>query len=726
MSKALYIAEKPSVAQEFAKALKINGQRRDGYLESQDSVVTWCVGHLVTMSYPEKYDIKYKRWSLDTLPFLPREFKYEVIPGVQKQFEIVKGLLNREDVDTIYVCTDSGREGEYIYRLVAQMAGVRGKKEKRVWIDSQTEEEIMRGIREAKDLSAYDNLSASAYLRAKEDYLMGINFSRVLTLRYGNSVSNYLNTKYQAISVGRVMTCVLGMVVRREREIRAFVKTPFYRVLSSIALEEENFEGEWRAVEGSRYFQTPYLYKENGFKEKAYAEKLIQELSVSQPLQCTVEKIERKKENRNPPLLFNLAELQNVCSKLFKISPDETLKIVQELYEKKLVTYPRTDARVLSTAAAKEIYKNISGLRNYEHTAEIAQHIIEQGNYKNLAKTRYVNDKQITDHYAIVPTGQGLNALRSVSLTAQRVYETIVRRFVCIFYPPAVYQKISLVTKIQNESFFSSFKVLLDEGYLKVATNSFAKRKAADAMSSVNRAGAADSEGSEEEDPDTGKNGGNKADDSAEDMACDTRLLAALQNLKKGDILLVDSLSIKEGETSPPKRYNSGSMILAMENAGQLIEDEELRAQIKSCGIGTSATRAEILKKLCNIKYLALNKKTQVITPTLLGEMIFDVVNCSIRQLLNPELTASWEKGLNYVAEGSITELEYMDKLEHFVRLRTRQVEDSNIQPYLRQFFDAAAVNYKDSSEKNSAKTTGRSTSAAGRSRTCRKPSASK
>ena len=726
MSKALYIAEKPSVAQEFAKALKINGQRRDGYLESQDSVVTWCVGHLVTMSYPEKYDIKYKRWSLDTLPFLPREFKYEVIPGVQKQFEIVKGLLNREDVDTIYVCTDSGREGEYIYRLVAQMAGVRGKKEKRVWIDSQTEEEIMRGIREAKDLSAYDNLSASAYLRAKEDYLMGINFSRVLTLRYGNSVSNYLNTKYQAISVGRVMTCVLGMVVRREREIRVFVKTPFYRVLSSIALEGENFEGEWRAVEGSRYFQTPYLYKENGFKEKAYAEKLIQELSVSQPLQCTVEKIERKKENRNPPLLFNLAELQNVCSKLFKISPDETLKIVQELYEKKLVTYPRTDARVLSTAAAKEIYKNISGLRNYEHTAEIAQHIIEQGNYKNLAKTRYVNDKQITDHYAIVPTGQGLNALRSVSLTAQRVYETIVRRFVCIFYPPAVYQKISLVTKIQNESFFSSFKVLLDEGYLKIATNSFAKRKAADAMSSVNRAGAADSEGSEEEDPDTGKNGGNKADDSAEDMACDTRLLAALQNLKKGDILSVDSLSIKEGETSPPKRYNSGSMILAMENAGQLIEDEELRAQIKSCGIGTSATRAEILKKLCNIKYLALNKKTQVITPTLLGEMIFDVVNCSIRQLLNPELTASWEKGLNYVAEGSITEQEYMDKLEHFVRLRTRQVEDSNIQPYLRQFFDAAAVNYKDSSEKNSAKTTGRSTSAAGRSRTCRKPSASK
>ncbi len=718
MSKALYIAEKPSVAQEFAKALKINGQRRDGYLESQDSVVTWCVGHLVTMSYPEKYDIKYKRWSLDTLPFLPREFKYEVIPGVQKQFEIVKGLLNREDVDTIYVCTDSGREGEYIYRLVAQMAGVHGKKEKRVWIDSQTEEEIMRGIREAKDLSSYDNLSASAYLRAKEDYLMGINFSRVLTLRYGNSVSNYLNTKYQAISVGRVMTCVLGMVVRREREIRAFVKTPFYRVLSSIALKGENFEGEWRAVEGSRYFQTPYLYKENGFKEKAYAEKLIQELSVNQPLQCTVDKVERKKENKNPPLLFNLAELQNVCSKLFKISPDETLKIVQELYEKKLVTYPRTDARVLSTAAAKEIYKNISGLRNYEHTAEIAQHIIEQGNYKNLAKTRYVNDKQITDHYAIVPTGQGLNALKSVSLTAQRVYETIVRRFVCIFYPPAVYQKVSLVTKIQNESFFSSFKVLLDEGYLKVATNSFAKRKAADAMSGGNRTGAAGNNGIDDADSDNGKNG---SDDSSEDMACDSRLLAALQNLKKGDILSVDGLSIKEGETSPPKRYNSGSMILAMENAGQLIEDEELRAQIKSCGIGTSATRAEILKKLVNIKYLSLNKKTQVITPTLLGEMIFDVVNCSIRQLLNSELTASWEKGLNYVAEGSITEQEYMDKLEHFIRIRTKQVEESNFQPYLRQFFDAAAVNYKDSTAKTGTKTAGRTTAGTSRSRTYRK-----
>ena len=668
MGKVLYIAEKPSVAQEFAKALKINGQRKDGYLESQDSIVTWCVGHLVTMSYPEKYDIKYKRWSFDTLPFLPREFKYEVIPGVQKQFDIVKGLLNRPDVETIYVCTDSGREGEYIYRLVAQMAGVKDKKQRRVWIDSQTEEEILRGIREAKNLSSYDNLANSAYLRAKEDYLMGINFSRVLTLRYGNSVSSYLKSKYQAIAVGRVMTCVLGMVVRREREIRSFVKTPFYRVISGIALEGEKFDGEWRAVEGSRYFQSPYLYKENGFKEKKHAQELINFLSTEQPLKCCVEKIERKKENKNPPLLFNLAELQNVCSKLFKISPDETLKITQELYEKKLVTYPRTDARVLSTAVSKEIYKNISGLRNYPAIGTTAEEVLQMGSYKTIAKTRYVNDKQITDHYAIIPTGQGLNALNSLPVTSQRVYETIVRRFLCIFCPPAVYQKVSLVTMMQGEKFFSSFKVLQEEGYLKYATNSFARRGAK----------AQDTEKSD-----------------SEDVSCDAQLLAALHKLKKGDILTVDSLDIKEGETSPPKRYNSGSMILAMENAGQLIEDEELRAQIKGSGIGTSATRAEILKKLFSIKYLALNKKTQVITPTLLGEMIFDVVNCSIRQLLNPELTASWEKGLNYVAEGSITPQEYMDKLEHFVRIRTDQVEQSNYQYALRQFFDAAAVNYQ-------------------------------
>ena len=671
MSKALYIAEKPSVAQEFAKALKINGQRRDGYLESQDSVVTWCVGHLVTMSYPEKYDIKYKRWSLDTLPFLPREFKYEVIPGVQKQFEIVKGLLNREDVDTIYVCTDSGREGEYIYRLVAQMAGVHGKKEKRVWIDSQTEEEIMRGIREAKDLSAYDNLSASAYLRAKEDYLMGINFSRVLTLRYGNSVSNYLNTKYQAISVGRVMTCVLGMVVRREREIRAFVKTPFYRVLSCIALEGENFEGEWRAVEGSRYFQTPYLYKENGFKEKAYAEKLIQELSVSQPLQCTVEKIERKKENRNPPLLFNLAELQNVCSKLFKISPDETLKIVQELYEKKLVTYPRTDARVLSTAVSKEIHKNIGGLRNFPPVKEIAEHILQNNMQKGIEKTRYCNDKAITDHYAIIPTGQGFNNLKNLSVTAARTYEIIVRRFLSIFYPPAIYQKVSITSDVKNEKLYASFKVLVDEGYLSVAKNSFAKAR--------NDAKVKDDD----------------SVDNKEDNKCDAALFEVLKKYRKGSTITFNGFNIKEGETSPPKRYNSGSIILAMENAGQLIEDEELRAQIKGSGIGTSATRAEILKKLNTIKYISINSKTQIITPTFLGEIIYDVVDNSIRHLLNPELTASWEKGLTGVAEGNITADEYMEKLDGFVSRRTRAVMALRNQAGLVGLFNETAKNYK-------------------------------
>ena len=657
------------MAQEFAKALKINGQRKDGYLESADSVVTWCVGHLVTMSYPEKYDIKYKRWSFDTLPFLPREFKYEVIPGVKKQFEIVKGLLNRPDVETIYVCTDSGREGEYIYRLVAQMAGVKGKVQKRVWIDSQTEEEILRGIREAKDISEYDNLAASAYLRAKEDYLMGINFSRVLTLRYGSSVTNYLHSKYQAIAVGRVMTCVLGMVVRREREIRVFVKTPFYRVLSSIALAGESFDGEWRAVEGSRYFQSPYLYKENGFKKKEHAQMLIDQLMVNQPLSCTVEKVERKKENKNPPLLFNLAELQNVCSKLFKISPDETLRIVQELYEKKLVTYPRTDARVLSTAVAKEIYKNISGLRNYQQAGAAAAEVLGMESWKNIAKTRYVNDKQITDHYAIIPTGQGLNALGSVSLTAQRVYETIVRRFLCIFYPPAVYQKVSLVTKLDGESFFSSFKVLKEEGYLKIATNSFARKKASDS-----------------------EKGGNGEEEEA---SCDTVLLEALQKLKKGDILPVNGLSIKEGETSPPKRYNSGSMILAMENAGQLIEDEDLREQIKGSGIGTSATRAEIVKKLVSNKYIALNKKTQIVTPTLTGEMIVNVVSASIGSLLNPTLTASWEKGLTYVAEGSVTEEEYMQKLDKFVTQKTNIVKQNNFQYQLRQSFDQIAPYYQ-------------------------------
>ncbi|HJB34789.1 MAG TPA: type IA DNA topoisomerase [Candidatus Blautia merdipullorum] len=673
MGKSLFIAEKPSVAQEFAKALKVHTQRHDGYLESENTVITWCVGHLVTMSYPEKYDEKLKRWSLETLPFLPKKFKYEVIPAVKKQFDIVSSLLNRKDVETIYVCTDSGREGEYIYRLVAMMAHVEEKEQKRVWIDSQTEEEILRGIREAKDIHEYDNLSASAYLRAKEDYLMGINFSRLLSLKYGNAVSSYLGTRYQAISVGRVMTCVLGMVVRREREIREFVKTPFYRVLGKFDLGGHTFEGEWRAAEGSRYFQSPLLYKENGFKEEKDARQLLAILSANPPFTAEVEKIEKKKENKNPPLLFNLAELQNECSKLFKLSPDETLKIVQELYEKKLVTYPRTDARVLSSAVAKEISKNIKGLLSYEHANPFAGEILEQGSYKNIGKTRYVNDKQITDHYAIIPTGQGLGTLKSLNVQSARVYEVIVRRFLSIFYPPAVYQKISLVSVTEKERLFSSFKVLISQGYLKIAGYSFGKNK-------------------KEE---IGQKG------QEEEQTEDTAFLERIQKVKKGSSLPIQKFYIKEGETSPPKRYTSGSMILAMENAGQLIEDEELRAQIKGSGIGTSATRAEILKKLITIKYLALNKKTQVITSTLLGEMIFDVVNNSIRSLLNPELTASWEKGLTYVAEGSITSEEYMVKLEDFIQRRTQGVLDLRNQLTLKQYFDQAAGYYKKAAAKS-------------------------
>ncbi len=652
MGKTVYIAEKPSVAQEFAKALKLNTQRKDGYMESDDAIVTWCVGHLVTMSYPESYDERLKKWSLDTLPFIPKEFKYEVIQNVKKQFKTVSGILNRKDVDTIYVCTDSGREGEYIYRLVEQMANVKGKARKRVWIDSQTEEEILRGIREAKDLSEYDNLSASAYLRAKEDYLMGINFSRLLTLKYGNSISSYLKTKYAVLSVGRVMTCVLGMVVRREREIREFVKTPFYRVVSAIEVSGQTFEGEWKAVEGSKYFQSPLLYKENGFKKKEIAEELIRDLSDEPNLSCRVAAIEKKQEKKNPPLLFNLAELQNECSKRFKISPDETLRIVQELYEKKLVTYPRTDARVLSTAVAKEIGKNLNGLMKYPEAVPFLQDIQQFGSHKTLAKSRYVNDKQITDHYAIIPTGQGIPALQSVSGTAKQVYDAIVKRFLCIFYPPAIYHKVNITTQMKEEKFFSNFKVLAEEGYLKVLG--------------------------------TGNDG-----------SADAALFGAVKQLRKGAILNVQELNIKEGETSPPKRYNSGSIILAMENAGQLIEDEELRAQIKGSGIGTSATRAEILKKLIHIEYLALNKKTQIITPTLMGEMVFDVVDNSIRSLLNPELTASWEKGLTYVSEGQITSDEYMGKLEHFIQSRTSGVLGLNNQSQLKNCFDKAAAFYK-------------------------------
>lgn len=691
MGKELFIAEKPSVAREFAKTLGVNGNAGNGYLESNDYVVTWCVGHLVTMSYPEVYDPALKKWSLNTIPFMPDEFLYELIPDVRKQFNIVKGLLNRPDVERIYVCTDSGREGEYIYRLVDQMAEVPDTKDKRrVWIDSQTEEEIRRGIREAKPLSEYDNLASSAYLRAKEDYLMGINFSRVLSLKYSQTIMNYRKgAKYAAIAVGRVMTCVLGMVVRREREIRSFVKTPFYRVIGHFSYEGKEFDGEWRSVDGSDYYQSPKLYKENGFKERTDAAILCQNLGypkedgdgcfLPEPPAgagtAVVEKIERKKEKKNPPLLFNLAELQNVCSKLFKISPDETLKIVQELYEKKLVTYPRTDARVLSTAVSKEIHKNIGGLRNYPIVREIAEKILSGTSYQKIASTRYCDDKKITDHYAIIPTGQGFGALKSTSLTTQRVYEVIVRRFLCIFYPPAEYQKISLTAVCGNERFFSGIRIMLQQGYLEIADASFSKKKQANRDADAANADNA----SAEEEKDT----------------FDEALIALMKQIRKGTVIDLNRLEIKEGETSPPKRYNSGSLILAMENAGQLIEDEELRSQIKGSGIGTSATRAEILSKLVTKKYLKLNKKTQIITPEFLGEMVYDVVDSSIRSLLNPELTASWEKGLTYMAEGTITEEEYMKKLENYIAKWVNGVKGLNNQSYLRKKFDEAAVYYK-------------------------------
>lgn len=671
MGKALFIAEKPSVAQEFAKALGVQGRRQDGYIESDKAVVTWCVGHLVTMSYPEEYDISLKRWTLETLPFIPKEFKYEVIPGVKKQFETVSNLLRREEVDTIYVCTDSGREGEYIYRLVEQMAGVKNKVRKRVWIDSQTEEEIKRGVATAKDLNEYDNLAHAAYLRAKEDYLMGINFSRALTLKYGQSISHYLRTKYTVISVGRVMTCVLGMVVRREREIRDFVKTPFYKVQVKVTSKDNfDFEGEWKVNKDSLYSGHKELYKDNGFTVREKAEELIERLKKSEEA-VVIKNIEKKKEKKNPPLLYNLAELQNECSKLFKISPSETLNIVQELYEKKLVTYPRTDARVLSTAVAKVIRNNISGLRNIPGLKGNVEEILQSGTYNKIASTRYVNDKQITDHYAIIPTGQGFQNISRMKPVSVKVYEVICRRFLAIFYPPAVYQKCAIVfskkiysddNKEYEEEFSSSFKVLIDEGYLRVMNYSFTKKKA-------------QQEQQNEITPDV--------------------LAGMLKNLKKGDTLTPDNYIVKEGETSPPKRYSSGSIVLAMENAGQLIEDEELRAQIKGSGIGTSATRDAILDKLFKIKYMSLNKKTQIITPTQLGEMIYEVVNASIKHLLNPELTASWEKGLTYVAEGTITPDEYMQKLSGFVTRRTMAVKTMNNNYKLRESFDKLSVNYK-------------------------------
>lgn len=667
--------------------LKVNGTRRNGYLESDDAIVTWCVGHLVTMSYPEQYDMKYKRWSFDTLPFLPDEFKYEVIGDVKGQFETVKRLLTRDDVGTIYICTDSGREGEYIYRLVDRMAGVKGKERRRVWIDSQTEEEILRGIREAKDWSAYDNLSAAAYLRAQEDYLMGINFSRALTLRYGNTVGSLLKRDRTVMSVGRVMTCVLGMVVRREREIRAFVKTPFYRVTGTFSKNGIPFQTEWKAVEGSRYFGSPKLYKENGFKDRADAEALIAMLSAPEPTEAEVLRTEKKKEVRNAPLLYNLAEIQNDCSKRFHISPDETLKIIQDLYEKKLVTYPRTDARVLSSAVAKEIGRNIGGLRGLPEIGPLAEEVLSGDAWKKIGKSRYTNDSQITDHYAIIPTGQGQSALRSLKPLEQKVYEMICRRFLSIFYPAAVFEKRQIELQAGSEHFFASFRFCVEEGWQRAA--GIKKNNGTEASSGKNT-GSADGgpEG----------NAGN-ADGSQEDMsggrADDPAFREMAASLRKGSRVAAEGYAVKEGETSPPKRYTSGSMILAMENAGQLIEDEELRSQIKGSGIGTSATRAEILKKLFTIRYLQLNQKTQVITPTQFGEMVFEAVNVSMKQLLNPELTASWEKGLTYVSNGDITPEEYMVKLRGFVARRTEQVQRGNAGYLLKEAYERTKDYYK-------------------------------
>lgn len=659
MGKNLIITEKPSVAREFAKALGETMRNHDGYMESDNYVITWCVGHLVTMCYPDAYDEALKRWSLDTIPFIPTEYKYQVIDNVKKQFGIIKGLFNRKDIDVIYNAGDSGREGEYIQRLVKQEAGCNPNAVwKRVWIDSQTEDEIRRGIREAKDMSEYDNLSDAAYLRAKEDYLMGINFSRVLTLKYSNPVKNFLKQDKCVISVGRVMTCVQGMVVNREREIRSFVKTPFYKLQATFTSGDISYIGEWKLTEDSKYKGYPNLYKENGFKTKEDADKFIADL---QPYtEADIVKVEKKKTTKNAPLLYNLAELQNDCSKLFKISPDETLKIAQELYERKMTTYPRTDARVLSSAVAKEITKNLKGLGNIPAMKPFVDHIFETKAYAGLSKSRYVNDKQITDHYAIIPTGQGLNAYNGLSADAKKVYEVIVRRFLSIFYPAAVYQKITLETRVSSESFFSNYKTLLEEGYLAVCRYSFSKKKDA----------------TEDSPKDVSKE---KVTEDELEQNADEALQSFLNDVKKGTSVNKDGIDIKEGETTPPKRYNSGSIILAMENAGQLIEDEELRAQIKGSGIGTSATRAEILKKLVANGYLALNKKTQIITPTLLGEIIYEVVNSSIRPLLNPELTASWEKGLTGVAQGEITSDEYIVKLNDFVKRRTDAVKGINV-----------------------------------------------
>ena len=692
MGKTVFIAEKPSVARQFAAALKLKTQNHNGYMESENTIITWCVGHLVTMSYPDAYDEKYKKWSFATLPFLPEKYLYEVISSAKEQFNIVSKLLNREDVDTIYVCTDSGREGEYIYRLVEMQADVKGKVRKRVWIDSQTDEEIIRGIKEAKDLSEYDSLSDAAYLRAMEDYLMGINFSRALALKYSQSIKNFLNDDKVTIAVGRVMTCVLGMVVSREREIRNFVKTPFYKVIASIALDNNkdavSFPAEFKAVKGSDYFESPLLYSEKGFKKKEDAENMINIL----PREVTLKSKDKKKELKNPPFLYNLTDLQEECSKLFKISPDKTLEAIQTLYERKLVTYPRTDARVLSSAVAKEIYKNINGLKNYPLVKDLAEEILSNGSYKNIDKTKYVNDKAITDHYAVIPTGQGIEALASLHETIQKVYEIIVRRFLSIFYPPSEYEKVSVCVKAGNESFFANFKVLTNEGYLKATTYSFSKKK--DLSSNI----LSDDDTSDKE----------KDND---EIKVDAEFLKLFDSLNKGDTLYSQKYDIKEGETSPPKRYTSGTLMKAMENAGQQIDDnEDLRALLKGSGIGTPATRSGILEKLCLKGYLNNNAKTQVITPKLLGEMIYDVVDNSIRPLLDPRLTASWEKGLNQVAEGTTSYDEYREKLYDYVARRTELVRGLNNQNALYAKYNEASKYYKStkkSTSKNSNKKTG-------------------
>ena len=663
--KKLFIAEKPSVAQQFAQALKMTGLRRgDGFLENDDYVVTWCVGHLVQLSYPDAYDEGLKRWSFDTLPFIPKEneWKYEVSKNTKKQFDVVARQLNRPDVDVIYICTDSAREGEYIYRLVDRMAGVPKEKERRrVWIDSQTNDEILRGIREARPDSDYDQLSAAAFSRAKEDYLMGINFSRALSLKYSGRIRQQLGMKREekmVVAVGRVMTCVLGMIVKREQEIRAFQKTTFYRILGNFRIgEDTELSADWKPAESSERYKTSEIYDGKGFLKEGRAAEFMKSF-LPFPCEAVVTGLTKKKETKNPPLLYNLAELQNDCARMFKISPDETLKIAQELYEKKLTTYPRTDARVLSTAVSKEIERNLRGLSGYAPVAAAVEEVLAVGSYKGIAKTRYVDDKKIADHYAIIPTGQGQREYASLKPLAQKVYELICRRFLSIFFPAAVYERLSLTIECQNENFSVSSRVLQEEGYLRVMD----VRRSRD----VGAGGGANAVEPDGMAPD--------GCDAAAEATDSRRFSEALRKLRKGQKLSLLTLSVKEGETAPPKRYTSGSMILAMENAGSLIEDEELRAQIKGAGIGTSATRAGILTKLVEDRYIALQKKTQVLTPTKLGEYIAYYVKLSVPHLLNPKLTASWEKGLSEVADGTITEQQYMEKLEQFVREKTERI----------------------------------------------------